>query len=215
MHLGIDKAPCRSTLSYANEHRPAALFEELFWTVAARFRQQQALGGKRHKFRFKNKLRSLDSTTISLCLSLFPWAKFRRAKGGVKAPVLLDHDDYLPVYVLLTNLLEFGATTIAAIYKERWQIELFFKALKQNLTVKTFVGTSENAVKTQIWIAVSVYVLVAIIRKRLELAPSLYQILQVLSVTLFEKTPVLQALQASDSGSDLRDFGNQLNLFNL
>ena len=258
-HLGIAKAPCRSTLSYANEHRPAALFEELFWTAAARFREQQALGGRKHKFRFKNKLLSLDSTTISLCLTLFPWAKFRRAKGGVKAHVLLDHDDYLPAYVLLTeakrsdvkladsfalnpgsivamdrgyndyalfgrwtmaevyfvtrlkenaayevvkecqvpadrniladqlirltgakaqtdcpcllrrvvvwdadnereivlltNLLEFGATTIAAIYKERWQIELFFKALKQNLTVKTFVGTSENALRIQIWTA--------------------------------------------------------------
>ena len=259
VHLGIAKAPCRSTLSYANEHRPAALFEELFWTASARFREQQALGGKKHKFRFKNKLLSLDSTTISLCLTLFPWAKFRRAKGGVKAHVLLDHDDYLPAYVLiteakrsdvkladsfalnpgsivavdrgyadyalfgrwtmagiyfvtrlkdnaayqvmeecqvpanrgiladqmirltgaqaqvdcpcllrrvivwdhvnereivlLTNLLEFGATTIAAIYKERWQIELFFKALKQNLTVKTFVGTSENALRIQIWTA--------------------------------------------------------------
>jgi uncharacterized protein DUF4372/DDE family transposase len=259
VHLGIARAPCRSTLSYANQHRPAALFEELFWTASARFREQQALGGRKHKFRFKNKLLSLDSTTISLCLTLFPWAKFRRAKGGVKAHVLLDHDDYLPAYVLLTeakrsdvkladcfalnpgsivamdrgytdyalfgrwtiagvyfvtrlkdnaayevvedcevpanrgiladqlirltgaqaqtdcpcllrrvvvwdadnereivlltNLLEFGATTIAAIYKERWQIELFFKALKQNLTVKTFVGTSENALRIQIWTA--------------------------------------------------------------
>ena len=259
VHLGIAKAPCRSTLSYANEHRPAALFEELFWTAAARFREQQALGSRKHKFRFKNKLLSLDSTTISLCLTLFPWAKFRRAKGGVKAHVLLDHDDYLPAYVLLTeakrsdvkladsfvlnpgsivamdrgytdyalfgrwtiagvffvtrlkdnaafaieaelatpenrniradqiirltgaraqtdcpgslrrvvvwdadnqreivlltNLLEFGATTVAAIYKERWKIELFFKALKQNLTVKTFVGTSENALRIQIWTA--------------------------------------------------------------
>lgn len=259
VHLGISKAPCRSTLSYANEHRPAALFEDLFWTAAARFREQQALGGRKHKFRFKNKLLSLDSTIISLCLTLFPWAKFRRAKGGVKAHVLLDHDDYLPAYVLLTeasrsdvkladsfalnpgsivamdrgytdyalfgrwtlagvffvtrlkdnaafvvetefatpqnrniradqiirltgvqahidcpgplrrlvvwdadnqreiilltNLFEFGATTIAAIYKERWQIELFFKALKQNLTVKTFVGTSENALRIQIWTA--------------------------------------------------------------
>ncbi len=259
VHLGIAKAPRRSTLSYANEHRPAALFEDLFWTALARFREQQALGSRQHRFRFKNKLLSLDSTTISLCLALFPWAKFRRAKGGVKAHVLLDHDDYLPAYVLLseakrsdvkladsfalnpgsivamdrgytdyalfarwtmaevyfvtrlkdnavftveeelavpekrniradqiirltgaqaqtdcpgplrrvvvwdagqqreivllTNLFEFGSTTIAAIYKERWQIELFFKALKQNLTVKTFVGTSENALRIQIWTA--------------------------------------------------------------
>jgi Transposase DDE domain/Domain of unknown function (DUF4372) len=259
VHVGIGKAPCRSTLSYANEHRPAALFEDLFFTVLARFRDQQGLGTRQHKFRFKNKLLSLDSTTISLCLTLFPWAKFRRAKGGVKAHVLLDHDDYMPAYVLLTeakrsdvkladcfqlnpgsivaidrgyidyslfarwngagvffvtrlkdnaayevvaecetpqnrniradqfirltgiqaqkdypdllrrivawdaenereivlltNLMEFGSTTIAAIYKERWQIELFFKALKQNLTVKTFVGTSENAIRIQIWTA--------------------------------------------------------------
>jgi hypothetical protein len=259
VHVGIARAPCRSTLSYANEHRPAALFEDLFFTALARFREQQGLGTRKHKFRFKNKLLSLDSTTISLCLTLFPWAKFRRAKGGVKAHVLLDHDDYLPAYVLLTeakrsdvkladsfrlnpgsivaidrgyidyalfarwslagvffvtrlkenaafevveeceipqkrniradqfirltgakaqadypdllrrivvwdsetdreivlltNLMEFGATTIAAIYKERWQIELFFKALKQNLTVKTFVGTSENALRIQIWTA--------------------------------------------------------------
>jgi hypothetical protein len=259
VHLGIAKAPSRSTLSYANEHRPAALFEELFWAALARFRDQQGLGSRKHKFRFKNKLLSLDSTTISLCLTMFPWAQFRRAKGGVKAHVLLDHDDYLPAYVLLTeakrsdikladsfrlnpgsivtmdrgytdyalfgrwtlagvffvtrmkdnavftvdaefevpenrhiradqiiqltgvqaqadcpgplrrvvvwdadnereivlltNLLDFGATTIAAIYKERWQIELFFKALKQNLTVKSFVGTSENALRIQIWTA--------------------------------------------------------------
>jgi len=259
VHLGIAQAPRRSTLSYANEHRPAALFEDLFWTALARFRDQQDLGARKHKFRFRNKLLSLDSTTISLCLTLFPWAKFRRAKGGVKAHVLLDHDDYLPAYVLvteakcsdvkladsfalnpgsivtmdrgytdyalfgrwtltgvffvtrmkdnavftveaefevpenrniradqiiqlsgiqaqadcpgplrrvvvwdadneceivlLTNLLDFGATTIAAIYKERWQIELFFKALKQNLTVKSFVGTSENALRIQIWTA--------------------------------------------------------------
>jgi DDE family transposase/uncharacterized protein DUF4372 len=253
VHVGITRAPCRSTLSYANEHRPAALFEDLFFTALARFREQQGVGSRQHRFRFKNKLLSLDSTTISLCLSLFPWAKFRRAKGGVKAHVLLDHDDYLPAYVLLTeakrsdvkladsfllnpgsivaidrgyidyalfcrwsmagvffvtrlkdnaafevveecevpqnrnirangakaqadypdllrrivawdaenereiilltNLMEFGSTTIAAIYKERWKIELFFKALKQNLTVKTFVGTSENALRIQIWTA--------------------------------------------------------------
>ena len=103
VHLGIDVAPNKSTLSYANQHRPAALFEELFYTALGRFRDQQGLGVRKHKFRFKNKLLSLDSTTISLCLELFPWAKFRRAKGGVKAHVLLDHDDYLPRYVLITE----------------------------------------------------------------------------------------------------------------
>src|ERR1017187_3637986 len=249
----------KSTLSYANQHRPAALFEDLFYTSLNRFHEQEGLGARKSKFRFKNKLLSLDSTTISLCLDLFPWAQFRRAKGGVKAHVLLDHDDYLPSYVLiteakrsdvrvaqsldlnagsivamdrgyndyelfgkwtdrgvffvtrlkdnaayevvasaeaplprniradeiigftgaqaskncphpmrrvvvwdeenqreivlLTNLPDFGPTTIAAIYKDRWEIELFFKALKQNLKVKTFVGTSRNALLIQIWTA--------------------------------------------------------------
>jgi len=259
VHLGIDVAPNKSTLAYANQHRPAELYEDLFYTALGRFRDEQGWGPRKQKFRFKNKLLSLDSTTISLCLEMFPWAKFRRAKGGVKAHVLLDHDDYLPRYVLitearrsdvkmagafplnpgsivvmdrgyndyalfgqwtdqkiyfvtrlkdnaayevlaegpvpanrnilsdqliqftgekaqkdcpsllrrvavwdapnereivlLTNLQEFGSTTIAAIYKDRWQIELFFKALKQNLKVKTFVGTSENALRIQIWTA--------------------------------------------------------------
>jgi len=258
-HLGIKDAPNKSTLSYANQHRPAALFEDLFWTLMKRFRATGQLGGRPHKFRFKNKLMLLDSTTISLCLNVFPWAKFRRAKGGVKAHVLLDHDDYMPSFVLmteakchdskilhllgltrgsiivmdraynhyqqfaawvdqgvffvtrmkenalykviekrvvpqnrnirsdeiirltgvnaeskcphplrrivvwdeenqreivlLTNHLEFGATTVADIYRERWQIELFFKALKQNLKVKSFVGVSENALRIQIWTA--------------------------------------------------------------
>ena len=259
LHLGVTTAPNKSTLSYANQHRPAALFEDLFYTSLNRFRQEQGMGARKARFRFKNKLLSLDSTTISLCLDLFPWAKFRRAKGGVKAHVLLDHDDYLPSYVLITeaqqsdvrvaqsldlnagsivafdrgyndytlfgkwtergvffvtrlkenaayevvqsatrplprhiladeiirftgdqaakncphplrrvvvwdelhqreivllsNLLHFGATTIAAIYKDRWEIELFFKALQQNLKVKSFVGTSRNALLIQIWTA--------------------------------------------------------------
>jgi hypothetical protein len=259
VHLGIGAAPNKSSLSYANKHRPAKLYEELFYAALGRFREGTGLGLRKQKFRFKNKLLSLDSTTISLCLEMFPWAKFRRAKGGVKAHVLLDHDDYLPRYVLiteasrsdvkmadafalnpgsivvmdrgyndyalfgnwtaqdiyfvtrlkdnaafevmddravpsnrnirsdqlirftgekaqkdcpyllrriavwdeanqreivlLTNLLEFGPTTIAAIYKDRWEIELFFKALKQNLKLKSFVGTSENALRIQIWTA--------------------------------------------------------------
>lgn len=259
VHLGMKRAPNKSTLSYANAHRPAGFFEELFWTTAHRLRRQGSLGQRKSKFRFHNKLLSLDSTTISLCLSLFPWASFRRAKGGVKVHVLLDHDDYLPSYVLitearkhdrqgarflklapgsiiacdrgyndyrlfgewteqgvffvtrikgnagytviekrevpknsdilsdetiqlngvkaeekcpyplrrivvyvphkddtlelLTNHLEFGATTIAKIYKDRWEIELFFKTIKQNLKIRTFVGTSENALRIQIWTA--------------------------------------------------------------
>jgi len=259
VHLGIARKPTKSNLSYANAHRPAAVFEDLFWAMMTRFRAQNRFGARKHKFRFKNKLLSLDSTTISLCLSLFPWAEFRRAKGGVKAHVLLNHTDYLPQWVLIseakmhdskvlkllklqpgsilamdrayndykqfaswtvdgvyfvtrmkssaayrvvqsfpvpknrnilsdeaieltgtkaqkncphllrrvvvwdrkkereivliTNHHKFGATTIGDIYKERWQIELFFKALKQNLKVRSFVGTTENALRIQIWTA--------------------------------------------------------------
>lgn len=258
-HLGILRAPRRSTLSYANQHRPAALYEKLFWATLQRFRAQQSLGQRKSKFRFKNKLLSLDATVVSLSLSLFPWASLRRTKGGVKLHVLLDHDDYMPRFVhisrnfehelfvarrlffspgtilvldrafikmklfgswcrrgvffvtrmkkntlyevverrrvpsqsnilvdeiiqltgphalescphlmrrvvawdpdqgrelvFLTNHLDFGPTTIAAIYKERWQIEIFFKTLKQNLKIKTFVGTSYNALCIQIWTA--------------------------------------------------------------
>ena len=103
VHLGMSGAPNKSSLAYANEHRPADLYEELFYTVLARFRDERGLGAHKRKFRFKNKLLSLDSTTVSLCLKMFPWAKFRRAKGGVKAHVLLDHDDYLPRYVLISE----------------------------------------------------------------------------------------------------------------
>jgi IS4 transposase len=118
-------------------------------------------------------------------------------------------------FKFLTNNFTLPAVTIAQIYQSRWQVELFFKWIKQHLRIKAFYGTSENAVKTQIWIAVSVYVLVAIVRKRLMLPTSLYQILQILSVTLFEKTPILQALQPSDSQENLLDNFNQLNLFTL
>jgi len=264
-HLGLQKSPNKSTLSYANAQRPAAMFEELFWNTLGRFRALGQLGPGKHGFRFKNKLLSLDSTVISLCLTMFPWARYRTAKGGVKAHVLLSHHDYLPSYVciteakkadvkiahllnltpgsivamdrayndfglfakwtasgvyfvtrlksntvfevveerevpanrsiiadwvirltgdaggdcphllrvvvvwdeendryidLLTNHLGFGATTISAIYKDRWKIELFFKALKQNLKVKTFVGTTENALRIQIWTALIAILLI-------------------------------------------------------
>ena len=300
VHLGLAQAPRRSTLSYANQHRPAALFEDLFWTALGRFRQQQVLGGRRHKFRFKNKLLSLDSTTISLCLTLFPWAQFRRAKGGVKAHVLLDHDDYLPAYVLLTearrsdvkladsfalnpgsivavdrgytdyalfgrwsiqgvyfvtrlkdgaafevveeceipqnrkiladqiirltgakaqadypdllrrivvwdepnerqvvlltNLLEFGSSTIAAIYQQRWQIELFFKALKQNLKVKSFVGTSENALRIQIWTALTALLLLKWLHHLSKAHWSLSNLASLLRLNLFSYRDLVQWL---------------------
>jgi hypothetical protein len=143
------------------------------------------------------------------------------AINSVKAyPDQLRRVSYLDVktrkrFKFLTNNFTLPALTIALIYKSRWQVELFFKWIKQHLRLKAFYGTSENAVKTQIWIAVSVYVLVAIVRKRLALEASLYQILQILSVTLFEKTPILQALQASNSENDSPDAGNQLILFDF
>ena len=255
-HLGIEAAPKRSSLAYANEHRCWELYQRLFFLLLQRCRQA---GPFTKKFRFKNKLVSLDSTVIDLCVSLFDWAKFRRTKGAIKLHLVLDHDGYLPcfcvmtegkvhdvkvaqslsfepgtvvvddrgyndyrlfakwiedevyfvtrmkdnalytvvenrpvpqnrsvlkdqiillsgsgawekcpyplrrvevwdakkeeVLVFLTNHYDFGATTISALYKERWQIELFFKALKQNLKIKTFVGTSANAVKIQVWTA--------------------------------------------------------------
>jgi Transposase DDE domain/Domain of unknown function (DUF4372) len=143
------------------------------------------------------------------------------AINSVKAyPDQLRRVSYLDVktrkrFKFLTNNFTLPAVTIALIYKSRWQVELFFKWIKQHLRLKAFYGTSENAVKTQIWIAVSVYVMVAIVRKRLALDASLYQILQILSVTLFEKTPILQALQASNSENDSPDAGNQLILFDF
>ncbi|MFH0870929.1 MAG: IS4 family transposase, partial [bacterium] len=262
---------------------------------------------------------ALDATVIDLCLSLFPWAKFRRHKGAVKLHALLDlrgniptivfitpgkvhevnlldqipieagaiylldraYGDFARLYrihqssaffvtrakgnfrferlysrpvdksegvqcdqiivlhhfyakkdypeklrrirfydteqnrrlVFLTNHFSLPALTIAKIYKCRWQIELFFKWIKQHLRIKAFYGTSENAVKTQIWTAISVYVLVAIVKKQLHLERSLYTILQILSVTLFEKTPILQALSSTDYEDQGGQFHNQLNLF--
>jgi IS4 transposase len=117
--------------------------------------------------------------------------------------------------VFLTNNFDLPALTIAGLYKSRWQIELFFKWIKQHLRIKAFFGTSDNAVKTQIWIAISVYVLVAIVKKELGVQRSLYEILQVLSLTLFEKTPLLQAIQAEiDASKQVADH-NQLKLFDL
>jgi hypothetical protein len=257
VHLGMEQAPPRSTLAYANSHRPWELYQTVFGHVLERC--QVLAATKRRKFRFKNPLRSLDATVIDLCLKVFDWARFRRTKGAIKLHLQLDHQGCLPCWalvtegktheikaarqlslapgtivamdrgyndyrlfaawtdegvffvtrakdnmvyevverynvpvpgnvlrdevirltgaqaeekcphllrrivvwdednarelVLLTNIFHFAASTVAAIYKERWQIELFFKALKQNLKIKTFVGTSENAVKTQVWTA--------------------------------------------------------------
>ena len=117
--------------------------------------------------------------------------------------------------VFITNNFSLPAATICALYKSRWQVELFFKWIKQHLRIKQFYGTSENAVKTQIWIAVSVYVLVAIVKKRLDLDASLYTLLQILSVTLFEKMPIHQALAGDENRCNASQITNQLNLFDL
>ena len=287
-HLGMKNAPNKSTLSYANAHRSWKMFRDLFYDTLDFCRKSDP---GHHKFRFKNKLLSLDSTTISLCLNLFPWAKFRRTKGAVKLHLLLDHDGYLPTYayisdgkksdrsvarelsfapgsivaldrgyndynlfakwtendiyfvtrlkdnadftviaesplpqnrniladqtiiftgyqsqkkcpyplrrvmvwdkennreiVLLTNHLDFGATTISSIYKDRWQIELFFKALKQNLKVKTFVGTSENALYIQIWTALLAILLIKYLQFKSKFKWSLSNLVAFLRWNLF------------------------------
>src|ERR1022692_1457288 len=318
-HMGFRGRVSRSTLADANEThdwRIYADFAQVLIGIARPLYAQDPIGVD-----LDQSLYALDSTTIDLCLSLFPWAKFRKHKAAVKMHTLLDlhgniptfiritagkvHDvnildeilpeagafylmdrgyvDFERLYVFtlsaaffvvrtktnivlqrryshpvdktsgvrsdhiviltalesakvypdqlrrvsyldvktkkrfkfLTNNFTLPAFTIAQIYKSRWQVKLFFKWIKQHLRIKAFYGTSENAVKTQIWIAISVYVLVAILRKRLGLGASLYQILQILSVTLFEKTPILQALQASDSENDSPDADNQLILFDF
>ena len=318
-HMGFHGRVARSTLADANDAhdwRIYADFAQVLIRIARPLHASDAIGVE-----LDQSLYALDSTTIDLCLSLFPWAKFRKHKGAVKMHTLLDLHGNIPTFIsitsgkvhdvnildqivpeagafyvmdrgyldferlyiftlsaaffvvrtksnvvldrryshpvdkttgvrsdhtviltaidsvkvypdpmrrvsyldvetkkrfkFLTNNFTLPAATIAAIYKSRWQVELFFRWIKQHLRIKAFYGTSENAVKTQIWIAVSVYVLVAIVRKRLGLELSLYQILQILSVTLFEKTPILQALQPSDSQANSIDPANQLNLFTL
>src|SRR5450830_1277333 len=318
-HMGFRGKVSRSTLADANESHDWRIFADFAQGLIATARPLHAcdLMG----VDLEQSLYALDSTTIDLCLSLFPWAKFRRCKAAVKMHTLLDLHGNIPTFVrvtsgdvhdvnildeimpeagafyvmdrayvdfqrlfvftlsaaffvvrtksnvllerryshpvdkstgvrsdqtvvlssfasasaypdplrrvsyldvetgkrlkFLTNNFALPARTIADIYKQRWQVELFFKWIKQHLRIKAFYGTSENAVKTQIWIAVSVYVLVALVRKRLGLEATLYQILQILSVTLFEKTPILRALQDDNSQSDLLDYSNQLILFGL
>ena len=318
-HMGFRGNVARSTLADANESRD--------WRIYADF-AQVLIGMARPMYShdpigvdLDQSLYALDSTTIDLCLSLFPWARFRRHKAAVKMHTLLDLHGNIPTFIritdgkvhdvnvldeidpepgafyvmdrgyidferlfiftlcsaffvvrakenvllqrryshpvdkstglrsdhsviltaiesakvypdplrrvtyfdaetnkrlkFLTNNFVLPAITITQIYKCRWQVELFFKWIKQHLRIKAFYGTSENAVKSQIWIAVSIYVLVAILRKRLGLDASLYQILQILSITLFEKTPILQALEGSDSQEYLVADSNQLNLFNF
>jgi len=287
-HLGMS-APSHSTLGYANEHRPWELYQLVFLKLFDRCRSQVDIG--KRKFRFKNKLVSMDASIIDLCLSMFDWPRFRRTKGAIKLHLLLDHDGYLPsfavitegkvpeieiarqfkfdpgtiavddrgyndyalfgrwtakgvyfvtrmkdnalfkvikenkvpqyrhilkdeiielrgvgafekcsyqlrriefynhekeeVLVFLTNHLDLGASTVAAIYKDRWQIELFFKALKQNLKIKTFVGTSANAVKIQIWTALIAMLILRFLQLRSQFNWSLSNLVALLRMNLF------------------------------
>jgi transposase len=316
-HMGFREPVRRSTLADANESRDWRIYADLAQRLIVQARKLYAtedLG-----LDLDNTVYALDSTTIDLCLSVFPWAHFRTTKAAVKMHTLIDLRGNIPsfihisdgkmadvhaldlllpepgaIYVMdrgyvdfarlhsmhragaffvtrsksnmnahrvyseatdrttgiicdqsialdsyyssqhypehlrrirykdaetgktlvfLTNHFDLPALTIAALYKNRWQVELFFKWIKQHLRIKKFYGTSENAVKTQIWIAVSVYVLVAIVKKRLNLDASLYTLLQILSVTLFEKIDIKQALSLNDYKPDTSQITNQLNLF--
>ena len=318
-HCGFHGPVRRSTLADANETRD--------WRIYADFAQsliqiaRPLYVGTDLGLELDATAYALDATTIDLCLSLFPWAKFRRAKGGIKLHTLLEIHSAIPVFiaiteallhdvnvldlmppqpgsfivmdrayvdfarlyqlhlaltffvirakdnlsfrrryshpadrrtgirsdqtialagpkssllypvalrrvsfrspetdqklVLLTNNFSIPALSVAGLYRYRWQIELFFKWIKQHLRIKRFFGTSINSVKTQIWIAVSVYVLVAIIKKRLGLGLSLYTILQILSLTLFEKTPLLQVFEDFHYNFEMLDNVNQLKLFDI
>jgi len=315
-HMGIRSKVSRNTIAHANETRDWKIyadFAQVLIKIARELYAEEDFG-----LELDQTVYAFDSTILDLCLSVFPWAKFRKGKAGIKLHTLLDlqgnipviiritpakiHDvnilddllfeagaiyvfdrayvDFARLYrihqsrafflsraksnfvfkrlysqpvdkstgvradqiimvtgfyalkdypeklrrvryfdtvtkkrlVFITNNFDLPATTIAQLYKCRWQVELFFKWIKQHLRIKAFYGTTENAVKTQIWIAISIYVLVAIVKKRLKLDRSLYSILQILSVSLFEKTPILQVLTASNCESDTSDDDNQLNL---
>src|SRR3989442_2464201 len=290
-HLGVPVAPKKTTLAYANEHRPWELYQAVFQQTLFKCQELVSSQGGGKKFRFKNKLMSLDGSIIDLSVSMFDWAKFRRTKGAIKLHLLLDHDGYLPSFavvtegktseikvartlrfdpgtilaidrgyvdyewfqelterevyfvtrmkenavyevqeelelpqnsnvvsdqiicfprltregeeavlfrrveirdeekgetiVFLTNLIAFGPTTIAAIYKERWQVELFFKALKQTLKIKTFVGTSANALKVQVWTALIVILLLKYLQLRSRFGWSLSNLVALLRMNLF------------------------------
>ena len=318
-HMGIKSKISKSTLADANENRDWRIYQDfahVLITIARDLYKDDE---------FTNELQStayaLDATTIDLCLSLFPWAHFRKHKGAVKMHTLIDLNNNIPTFIkvttglthdvnildelsyepgsfyvmdrgyidfarlytlnlnhayfvtraksnmefnriysnsvdkttglicdqtislsgyysaiyypeklrrikyfdqhteksftFLTNNFILQALIVTKLYKDRWQIELFFKWIKQHLRIKSFYGTSENAVKTQIWIAVSVYLLVAIVKKKLKLELSLYTFLQILSISIFEKTPILQLVNCVDYTLNNNDSVNQLNLFNL
>ncbi len=316
-HMGLRQEIKRSTLADANETRDWRIHAEFAQRLIVQARKLYA--GDSLGIELENTAYALDSTTIDLCLSLFPWALFQKTKAAVKMHTLLDLRGNIPsfihisdgklgdvkaldilvleagaIYVMdrgyldfarlymmhqaqaffvtraksntqlrrvysaavdrstgiicdqtialtgttsrkdypehlrrirfkdpetgktlvfLTNNFALPAATICALYKARWQVELFFKWIKQHLRIKKFYGNTENAVKSQIWIAVSVYVLIAIVKKRLNLDASLYTLLQILSVTLFEKMPLQQAFPGGDYKSEQGNDRNQLNLF--
>ncbi len=315
-HMGICSTVSRNNLAHANENRDWRIYADFAQILIARARKLYA--GEELGIDLDSNIYALDSTTIDLCLSLFPWARFRKTKGAIKLHTLMNlrgsipefifisdgklHDvnvldilipepgayyiidrayiDFERLYkwqqaktffvtrakanfkfkrryswvvdkstgvlcdqivllttyypakaypeplrrikyvdqqtgeklVFLTNDFDLPALTIAQLYKARWQIEIFFKWIKQNLRIKAFYGTSITAVKTQIWIAISTYLLVAILKKELKLEAPLYTILQVLSLSLFEKMPILQAFAETDSQSETNDSFNQLSL---
>jgi transposase len=318
-HMGFRGKVSRSTLADANEAHDWRIYADLAQVlihIARPMYANESLG-----FDLDNTVYALDSTTIDLCLSVFPWARFRARKAAIKMHTLLDLRGPIPTFIevsegklhdvnildtivpepasfyvmdrayvdfkrlhvfhrggaffvtrtkrgvlfrrryshpidastgvrsdhtvvlasaasrknypdplrrihyhdaeqdrhlrFLTNNFDLPALTICLLYKSRWQVELFFKWIKQHLRIKAFFGYSENAVKTQIWIAVSVYVLVAIVKKRLALEGSLHEILQVLSVTLFEQVPILQAFGDAESQEKSPVISNQLNLWDL
>jgi len=316
-HMGIRGNISRSTLADANENRDHRIYSDFAQILIHEARQLYA--DDDFGLELKETVYALDATIIDLCLSVFPWAWFRRTKGAIKLHTLLDFRANIPsflwithakvhevnildqlvpetgaIYVMdrayldferlyrlhqcsaffivrtkantvlrrlysmpvdknvgirsdqivvpmvfyskkaypeklrrvkfydvekekrltfITNQFTLSALTIAQLYRCRWQVELFFKWIKQHLRIKSFYGTSENAVKTQIWIAISVYVLVAIMKKRLKVDLNLYTILQILSITLFEKIPIFQAFTAFDYESITTDKGIQLKLF--
>jgi hypothetical protein len=318
-HLGFRSPVSRSTLAEANEKRDWRTYAEFVQILIAEARR--LYGAEASVLGLDQTIYALDSTTIDLCLSLFPWAHFRTTKGAVKLHTLLDLRGSIPafawitdgkvadmeildllipepgsiyvldrgyidferlygltearavfvtraksdlsykrrysrkvdkttglicdqtivltgpkskklypkalrlvrfrdlesgkIYTFLTNDFTLPALTIAELYKSRWKVELFFRWIKQHLRIKAFYGTSENAVKTQIWIAISAYVLVAIAKKKLELERDLYTLLQILSVTLFEKVPLRQALAGPTYTPESGDIHNQLQLFDL
>jgi len=316
-HMGFRSRIARNTLAKANERRDWRIYADFAMVLIGEARELYA--GDPFGVNLKNTAYALDATTIDLCLSVFPWAKSKNAKGGVKASVLLDLRGNIPAFMhicpankhevkvmdllvfeagafyivdrgyidftrlyrihqsraffitrskknfaferrcsrpvnkktgvqfdqtvmltgfysdldypeplrrigfidaktgkrlrFLTNNFDLSPLTIARLYRERWQVELFFKWLKQHLRIKAFYGTSENAVKTQIWTAIAVYVLVAIVKKRLDLEKSLYTILQILSISLFEKEPILSALSHDGFPIEEIDSEKQLSLF--